>query len=73
MSELPPTEEQSRSLIAVRLIAAGCLGWVLFTHPILPLAAGSTRWGIPSLVLYAFGLWAVLIALIALTLERRKD
>ena len=74
MNAPSPRDETSRSLIGIRLVAAGAIGWVLFTPPILTLAAGpSTSWGIPSLVVYLYGLWADLIALIALTLERRRD
>lgn len=55
-----------------RLIALFMLGNVLFNYPLLalfnqPVMPG----GMPLLYLYVFGAWAALIALLAITVEKR--
>lgn len=60
-----------RAGLAARLVALFALGVALFNYPLLALfdiAAGVL--GIPALYAYVFGAWALLIALLALTIER---
>jgi hypothetical protein len=57
---------------AQRLVALFALGCVLFSVTLLGLfSAGETVFGVPLLYAYLFGAWAVLIALMALVVERR--
>lgn len=54
-----------------RLVALFLLGGLLFNYPLLSLFAGGTQvQGIPVLYLYLFAAWALLIALMALIVER---
>jgi hypothetical protein len=54
-----------------RLVALFLLGCLLLTYPLLALFnVGGRPWGIPLLYAYLFGAWAVLIALMALTIAR---
>ena len=54
-----------------RLVALCLLGFVLFNYPVLAIFnVPATLLGIPLLYAYVFGAWALLIALIALTVER---
>ena len=56
-----------------RLIALFMLGWVLFNFPLLSLFnQPATLLGIPSLYVYIFAAWAVVIALVAWIAERRS-
>jgi hypothetical protein len=57
-----------------RLVAAFLMGCVLLNYPILSLFArpGDVA-GIPLLYAYAFGAWVLLIALMALVIERRRE
>lgn len=54
-----------------RLVALCMLGWVLFNYPILAIfnVPGAVL-GIPVLYAYIFLAWALLIALMALAVER---
>ena len=55
-----------------RLIALFLLGWVLFNFPMLSLFnRPATFLGIPSLYVYIFAVWALVIALMAWIAERR--
>jgi predicted permease len=55
-----------------RLVALFLLGCLLFNFPLLSLFAGNTRiWGIPLIYLYIFTAWAIIIALMALIIERK--
>jgi hypothetical protein len=55
-----------------RLIAVFLLGLVLLNFPMLAVVdAGRSWFGLPPLVLYLFGVWAGLIVLLALIVERR--
>ncbi len=57
-----------------RLVALFLLGFLLFNYPLLTLFAGPTRaWGIPLLYVYVFAVWAALIALMVLVVEKRDD
>ncbi|WIM06031.1 MAG: hypothetical protein OHM77_01695 [Candidatus Nitricoxidivorans perseverans] len=61
-------------LTAQRLAALFLLGCALFNYPMLalfnrPLAV----LGVPMLYAYLFGAWLLLIALMALAIERRGD
>lgn len=54
-----------------RLVALCMLGFLLFDYPILPLFNKATLFlGIPLLYAYIFAAWALLIALMALAVER---
>jgi hypothetical protein len=55
-----------------RLIAVFLLGVVLLNFPVLTVVeAGQRVFGLPPLFLYLFGVWAGLIVLLALLVERR--
>ena len=57
-----------------RLIALFLFGALLLNYPLFSLFAGATLvFGIPLLYLYVFVVWAALIALIAIVVERRSD
>jgi hypothetical protein len=57
-----------------RLAAVFLLGCVLFNYPLIALFnKPGELFDIPLLYLYLFGVWAVLIGLMALAIERRKD
>ena len=61
-------------LTGQRLIALFLLGLLLLNYPIFSLFAGATNMlGIPLLYVYVFFVWAFLIALMALILERASD
>jgi hypothetical protein len=54
------------------LVALFLLGALLFAPPLLIIFNQAARvFGIPTLYLYLFTVWAVLIALVALAVERR--
>lgn len=56
-----------------RLVALFALGVALFNFPLLALFdRAATAFGIPVLYVYIFSVWAVLIALLALVIERRR-
>ena len=60
------------SLKGQRLVALFLLGCLLFNYPLLSLFAGDDRvWGIPLIYFYVFAAWAVIIALMALIIERK--
>jgi hypothetical protein len=55
-----------------RLIAVFLLGTVLLNFPLLTVVeAGQRLFGLPPLFLYLFSVWAGLIVLLALLVERR--
>jgi hypothetical protein len=61
----------NRAVQAQRLAALFVLGCLLFSFPLLALFnTGGTVFGIPVLYAYLFGMWAVLIALMILVIER---
>ena len=69
-----PTSERSRTT-GPRLVAVFILGWVLLNYPILSLFSrhdGSIG-GVPLLYAFVFGTWLLLIALMALVVERPRD
>ena len=54
------------------LVALFLLGALLLAPPLLIIFNQAARvFGVPTLYLYLFAVWAVLIALVALTVERR--
>jgi len=55
-----------------RLVGLFVAGVVAFNPPLLNLFHG-TVFGWPALYLYIFGVWALLIAGLALVLERRRE
>jgi hypothetical protein len=65
------------NLIGQRLVAIFLLGWLLFNYPLLALFNdAATLFGIPSMYVYLFAAWALLIGLMAFVVEqksRRKD
>jgi hypothetical protein len=57
-----------------RLVALFLLGVLLLNYPLLNLFASDGRiLGIPVLYAYVFSAWALLIALMALVVEKRGD
>lgn len=57
-----------------RLAALFLLGFLLFNYPLLTLFAGSVLvFGIPVLYFYVFAVWALLIGLMALVVEKSDD
>ena len=57
-----------------RLVALFMAGFVLLNYPILSLFADSGEiGGIPLLYAYVFGVWVLLIGLMALVIERARD
>jgi hypothetical protein len=61
----------NRAVQAQRLAALFVLGCLLFSFPLLALFnTGGTVCGIPVLYAYLFGMWAGLIALMILVIER---
>jgi hypothetical protein len=63
-----------RSIVKVqRLVAVFLLGVVLFNYPLLALCnRAAAAFGIPVLYAYIFGAWALVIALLALVIERSR-
>lgn len=62
------------SITGQRLAAVFCLGALLFNYPLLSLTAEhASAFGIPALHLYVFVAWGLLIGLLALIIERRRD
>jgi hypothetical protein len=62
------------SLTGQRLAAIFLLGCVLLNYPILYLFNTPAEvFGIPVLYAFLFGAWALLVALMALNIERRGD
>jgi hypothetical protein len=63
-----------RGLKGQRLIALFLFGVLLLNYPLVSLFAGPTVvFGVPLLYLYVFAVWVLLIALIALVVERADD
>jgi hypothetical protein len=57
-----------------RLVALFLLGLLLFNYPLLDLFAGPGQvFGIPILYVYVFSVWALLLALMAVVVEKRAD
>ena len=62
------------SIKGQRLVALFLLGVLLLNYPLLNLfVAPSLLLGIPVLYAYVFAVWALLIGLMTLVLEKRKD
>lgn len=62
------------SIKGPRLVALSLLGLLAFNYPLLSLFATPVEvLGIPILYAYVFGVWALLIGLMALVLEKRND
>ena len=62
------------SIKGQRLVALFLLGLLLFNYPLLHLFAGPGQLlGIPVLYAYVFLVWALLIAVMALVVEKRND
>jgi len=56
-----------------RLVALFLLGFLLLNYPLLNLFAGSGQvLGIPVLYAYVFAVWALMIGLMALVIEKRE-
>ena len=59
------------TLTGQRLVALFVLGWVVVNYPVLSVFDTARAWfGIPSLYLYVFGVWAAVISLMAWIIER---
>jgi hypothetical protein len=70
----PHRPARDATLTGQRLIALFLLGALLFNYPLFALFASSRHVaGIPLLHVYVFVAWALLIALMALVIERRSD
>ena len=63
-----------RSIVkSQRLVAVFLLGMLLFNYPLLALFnRASGVFGVPLLYVYIFSCWALLIALMALVIERSR-
>ena len=62
------------SIKGQRLVALFLLGLLLLNYPLLNLFESSAHaLGIPLLYAYVFAVWALLIGLMALVVERHKD
>jgi len=62
------------SIKGQRLAALFLLGFLLLNYPLLTLFAGTSQiLGIPLLYAYVFVVWALLIGLMALVVEKRND
>jgi hypothetical protein len=56
-----------------RLVAVFLLGLLLFNYPLMALFnRAAVAFGIPVLYAYIFGAWALLIALLAIVIERPR-
>lgn len=57
-----------------RLVALFLLACLLFNYPLLHLFSGQGEiFGVPVLYAYLFAVWALLIALMALVVEKRGN
>ncbi len=62
------------SIKGQRLAALFLLGFLLLNYPLLTLFTGTGQiLGIPVLYAYVFLVWALLIGLMALVVEKRND
>ena len=62
------------SLKGQRLAALFLLGCLLLNYPIFSLFAGAAQlFGVPLLYVYIFFAWALVIALMAIVVERSTD
>ena len=62
------------SIKGQRLVALVLLGMLLLNYPIFDLFAGNHYvFGIPVLYAHVFSVWALIIALMALVVEKRSD
>ncbi len=62
------------SIKGQRLVALFLLGFLLLNYPLLNLFAGPVLvLGIPVLYAYVFAVWALLIGLMALVVEKGHD
>ncbi|HEX2831193.1 MAG TPA: hypothetical protein VHP37_33000 [Burkholderiales bacterium] len=63
-----------RGLKGQRLVALFLFGALLLNYPLFSLFAGpAVVFGIPLIYVYVFAVWAALIALLALVVERGGD
>ena len=57
-----------------RLVATFVLGWVLLNYPVLSLFARSRHvGGIPLLYAWVFAVWVLVIVVMALVIESRRE
>ncbi len=60
-----------KQALVQKLLALFCLGFLVFSFPLLTLwDRPASLWGLPLLPLGLFGVWALLIAALALIMER---
>jgi len=56
-----------------RLVVLFLFGMLLFNYPLLALFSGPAAvFGVPVLYAYIFGMWALLIGLLGLVIERSR-
>ncbi|MDE2612320.1 MAG: hypothetical protein KGL78_02675 [Burkholderiales bacterium] len=62
------------TLLAQRLLALACAGWLLLDFPLLRIALGgapeATLFGWPRLAWLLFAFWALVIVVLAVLMER---
>ncbi len=57
-----------------RLVATFVLGWVLLNYPVLSLfARPRTVGGVPLLYAWVFAVWVLVIVVMALVIESRRE
>jgi hypothetical protein len=62
------------SLKGQRLASLFLLGFLLLNYPLVSLFAGTAQvFGVPLLYVYIFVAWALVIALMALVIERGRE
>ncbi len=62
------------TLLAQRALALFVGGWLLLDFPLLKLGLGPGTWlGLPRAAAWLFGLWLLVIVLLALLMERAGD
>jgi hypothetical protein len=62
-----------RDLKGQRLAALAVLGWLLLTQPLLSIVDHPARiFGVPVLYAWIFGVWMLLIVLMAVIVERER-
>ena len=66
-----PHDRKRRRRAGERLIGLFALGCVLFSPPLVVLAGGGDLLGLPSGYAYLFLAWAVVVAGLAVVIERR--
>ena len=67
-------KDRQGRLLLQRLLALFGAGWLLFSYPLLRLwLSEATVFGLPLLPVALFAAWALLIVLLAVLMEQRRD